>query len=202
MTVLDALRHPKVLLLTAAYFCTNSANYGFEFFLPSILQQWYNLKLDAITSLVLFPPLLALAGQLFVGWNSDRVSERRLHAIIPIVIGGVALALAPMTRGHMALSVLCFTLLMAGIKAYQPAFWPLPNLLMTESAAAGCIGLINSMGNLGGMIGPWVLGDVKTRMESFVPGIYFLASLMLLSATILAWLGLGKRQQSPGPTEA
>jgi ACS family tartrate transporter-like MFS transporter len=96
MTVLEALRHPKVLLLACAYFFIVTGSYGVEFFLPSILQQWYALKFDAITWLVILPPLLALFGQLFVGWNSDRLNERRLHAVTPIIVGATALALAPM----------------------------------------------------------------------------------------------------------
>jgi len=92
MTLLEAFSHPKVLLLAAAYFCSTSANYSLEFFLPSILQQWYSLDLNAITWLVILPPALALASQLFVGWNSDRTRERRLHAVVPICLGMIALA--------------------------------------------------------------------------------------------------------------
>src|SRR6185295_5533724 len=77
MTVPEALRHPKVLLLALAYFCIVTGSYGVEFFLTSILQQWYGLKINTITWLIILPPMLALAGQLFVGWNSDRTKERR-----------------------------------------------------------------------------------------------------------------------------
>jgi len=76
-----------------------TGSYGVEFFLPSILQQWYHLKLDAITWLVILPPMLALAGQMFVGWSSDRTKERRFHAVAPIALGALALALAPLTQG-------------------------------------------------------------------------------------------------------
>src|SRR5213078_2228477 len=82
MTVLEALRHPKVLLLATAYFFTVTANYGVEFFLPSILEQWYSLKFDALTWLIILPPLMALVGQLFIGWSSDKLKERRLHTVV------------------------------------------------------------------------------------------------------------------------
>ena len=196
MRVLDALCHPKVLLLTLAYFCTTSANYGFEFFLPTILKDWYALKNDSITWLVILPPLLALGAQLFVGWNSDRTRERRLHAVIPTILGGVALALVPLTHGRLMLTVGCFMLLFGGIKALQPAFWSLPNLLLTESAAAGSIGFINSVGNLGGALGPYILGDLKTRTQTFEPAIYLLAALMFVAAAIIYLLGLGHRENS------
>lgn len=196
MGLLAALRHPKVLLLAAAYFCGTSANYGYEFFLPSILQRWYSLKIDAITWLVLLPPLLALASQLFVGWNSDRTRERRLHAIWPLLLGATALALAPLTRGHLPLTIACFMLAFAGIKSYQPAFWSLPSLFLTDVAAAGSIGLINSVGNLGGFTGPSILGKIETLTGSFVGGIYYLAASLALTAAIIFGLGLGKKENS------
>jgi ACS family tartrate transporter-like MFS transporter len=194
MTLLEALAHPKVLLLTAAYFCSTSANYGLEFFLPSILERWYALKLDAITWLVILPPCLALAAQLFVGWNADRTQERRLHAMVPILLALLALGLAPMSRGHLPLTVLCFVLAFAGIKAYQPAFWSLPSLFLTDVAAAGSIGLINSIGNLGGFLGPTILGTVEKVTTSFVGGIYYLCVSLAACAAIVAVVGLGKRE--------
>ena len=193
-TVLEALQHPKVLLLALAYFCIVTGSYGIEFFLPSILQQWYDLKLDKITWLVILPPLLALAGQIFVGWNSDRTKERRFHVVVPIALGALALALAPLTQGHLRLTIACFMLAYVGFKAYMPAFWSLPNLFLVQTAAAGSIGLINSIGNLGGYLGPSVLGKVQTVTGSFVGGIYFLAVSMALSAIIIFFLRLDWQQ--------
>jgi ACS family tartrate transporter-like MFS transporter len=196
MTVFEALRHPKVLLLAVAFFGTVTANYGIEFFLPSILKQWYALNLNDITWLVLLPPLLALSGQLFVGWNSDRTKERRLHCILPIVIGATALGLTPLTHGNLTATVVCFMVAMGGIKSYQVAFWALPGLFLTEAAAAGSIGLINSIGNLGGFLGPNVMGTVQQMTGSFVGALYYLSGSMFVSATILFMLGLGRREKS------
>ena len=193
LTVLEALRHPKVLLLALAYFCIVTGSYGVEFFLPSILQQWYHLKLDAITWLVILPPMLALAGQMFVGWSSDRTKERRFHAVVPIALGALALALAPLTQGRLFLTIACFMVAYLGFKAYMPAFWSLPNLFLAEAAAAGSIGLINSIGNLGGYLGPSVLGKVQTLTGSFVGGIYFLCVFMTMSATIIFLLRLERK---------
>src|SRR5438445_28437 len=89
----QALRHPKVLLLAIVYFLVVTGSYGVEFFMPSILERWYALKFDALTWLVILPPLLALAGQLFVGWSSDRTKERRLHTAVPMAFGAAGLLL-------------------------------------------------------------------------------------------------------------
>ena len=196
MTVLEAFRHPKVLLLAAAYFCSTTANYAVEFFLPSILQRWYQLKLDALTWLVILPPMLALAGQLFVGWNSDRTKERRLHAVIPMALGVLALAATPLTRGHLPITIACFMIVAAGIKAYQPAFWSLPSLFLSQAAAAASIGLINSVGNLGGFFGPTILGGIEKLTGSFDGGIYYLCLSMAVCVTIIFLRGLGHRDRA------
>ncbi|MSU64569.1 MAG: MFS transporter [Opitutus sp.] len=193
LSLLQALSHPKVLLIAFAYFCAVTGSYGIEFFLPSILQQWYHLKIDAITWLVILPPVLALAAQLFVGWNSDRTQERRMHAVVPIAVASLALGLAPFSAGNLALTILCFMVAFAGLKAYLPAIWALPSLFLSDTAAAGSIGLINSIGNLGGFFGPAVLGKVQTITGSFVGGIYYLCISTALAASILFLLGLGKR---------
>ncbi len=199
MSVLQALQHPKVLMLAAAYFFVVSTSYGVEFFLPSILEKWYELNLSNLTWAVIIPPLGGLAGQLLVGWSSDRTGERRLHGSIPIYLGAAALAGALVIPAslsfnmRLALAVLLFTIALTGLKAYMPAFWALPSLILTESAAAGSIGLINSIGNLGGFVGPSLLGIVETKTGSFVYGLMYLCLSMIISATIILTLGLGHR---------
>jgi ACS family tartrate transporter-like MFS transporter len=193
MTVLQALRNPKVLLLAAAYFFVVTGNYGVEFFLPSILQNWYGLTPQDIALMVIIPPVGSLIGQLFIGWSSDRLQERRLHATLPIYLGALALAAALLSQGRLWLTITLFTVTMMGLKAYLPAFWSLPSLFLTEAAAAGSIGLINSVGNLGGALGPAVLGVVKETTGSFERGILFLAVSMAMSATIILLLGLGRK---------
>jgi ACS family tartrate transporter-like MFS transporter len=189
----EALRHPKVLLLATVYFLAVTGSYGIEFFMPSILQRWYALDFGTLTWLVILPPLLALGGQLFVGWSSDRTGERRLHAAVPMACSALGLLLVTQSRGHLALTVLCFMVAFAGFKAYLPAFWSLPSLFLSEAAAAGSIGLINSLGNLGGFLGPYVLGTVESLTGSFEGGLLFLGASMSLGTVTVLRLGLGKR---------
>ena len=196
LTVPEALRHPKVLLLALAYFGCTTANYGVEFFLPSILKDWYGLNLSKIAWLVMLPPVLSLCGQVFVGWNSDRTKERRFHAIVPITLGALALGLAPFTQGNLPLTIACFMIAAMGVKAYQPAFWALPSLFLTEAAAAGSIGLINSIGNLGGFLGPRVLGYIKTHTGDFAGGVFCLSGGMLVTVVVIFFLGLGHKEKN------
>ena len=195
MTLWQGLRHPKVLALSFAYFCTVTGSYGIVFFLPSILKDWYQLNYAQLGWLSTLPALMALGGQLFVGWSSDRMKERRWHTVVPILVGAAAIALAPSTQGVLPLTIVCFMLALGGLKAYLPAFWTMPSLFLTSSAAAASIGMINSVGNLGGQLGPWVIGKVQTVTGSYHGGLYFLAGSMLVCATIVFFLGLGQREK-------
>jgi MFS transporter, ACS family, tartrate transporter len=191
MTIRQALGNRKVLALAAAYFFVVTGSYGVEFYMASILEDWYAIPKKTIAYLVIIPAIGALFGQRLVGWNSDRTHERRWHASLPIIMGAAALVLAPDTRGSIWLTMTIFTLAMIGVKAYLPAFWALPSLFLTESAAAASIGLINSCGNLGGWMGPTVLGVVKQVTGNYRYGLWFLSASVILSALIIASLGIG-----------
>lgn len=188
LTLFQALRQPRVLLLALAYFCVVTANYGTEFFMPKLLQTWYNLKISEITYLVILPPIFALGAQMFVGWSSDRSGERRLHTAIPIAVGGLTLALAPASVGVLPLTMALLICARTGVKAYQPAFWTLPSTFLTATAAAGSVGFINSVGNLGGFVGPMVMGQVQNVTGSFTGALWFLGGMMGLSVVIVLLL--------------
>jgi MFS transporter, ACS family, tartrate transporter len=199
--LMQGLRHPKVWLLALAFLGGVTANYGTEFFLPSILERWYHLKLDTLTLLLIISPFGALAGQMLNAWSSDRTKERRWHTAVPLTLGAVTLALMPLSLGSLLLTMILLVLLRTGIKSYQPSFWTLPGLFLTESAAAGSLALINSIGNLGGFVGPYVLGKLEKLTGSFASGLYFLAACMTMSVMIVLCLGLGRRP-SPGDPPA
>ncbi len=195
LSVWTALTSPRVILLSIAYFGIVTANYGIEFFLPSILKDWYKLDPSYVATLSIIPSLLVLPGQLFIGWSSDRFRERRWHSVIPVALGSIVLAFATFTQGNLMLSMVCFTIAAAGMKSYMPAFWSLPSLFLTSSAAAGSVGMINSIGNLGGWLGPSVMGYVDSNLKSYEYGLYFLSFTSILSAALIAVLPFQKEPQ-------
>jgi len=151
--------------------------------------------------LVMIPSLLVIPGQLFIGWSSDRFHERRWHSVLPVVIGATLLVLSPFTRGNIYWTMICFSIAAAGMKSYMPAFWSLPSLFLTSSAAAGSVGMINSIGNLGGFLGPTVMGWVDKNLGSYVYGLYFLSFTSILSAALIAVIPLrNPRSHQPPPT--
>jgi ACS family tartrate transporter-like MFS transporter len=190
---LHGLSNPKIAALAAAYFFVVTGNYGIELYMASILRDWYSLDVKNVAYLIIIPPIGSLIGQVFVGWSSDRTGERRWHASLPILIGAAALVFLPGSKGTLWLTVTLFTIAMTGLKAYLPAFWALPSLLLTQSAAAASIGLINSCGNIGGYVGPSVLGVVKDQLKVYSYGLWFLAASMVISVGIILAIGIGKR---------
>jgi ACS family tartrate transporter-like MFS transporter len=199
LTVLQALRQIKVLLLSVAYFFIVTGNYGVELFLPTILRDWYKPSDSVLTWLLMIPPLGSFVGMLVVGYSSDRTKERRFHAAIPILIGAIGLGLTLIRNQPLATMIILFTITSIGTKAYLPAFWSLPSLFLRESAAAGSIGFINSLGNLGGGVGPIILGVLKDRTGSFFLGILLLSISMALTAIILMTLRFSRRYQQETP---
>jgi ACS family tartrate transporter-like MFS transporter len=189
-SILHGLTNPRILMLTLIYFGAVAANYGVEGFLPTILKDWYQLTSTQAALLTIAPSILVLIGQLGIGWSSDHFQERRWHAAIPIALGSLAFLVAPFTQGNLWLTMICFMVAAAGIKAYMPAFWALPSLFMTNVAAAGSIGLINSFGNLGGFVGPMLLGSIKESTRSYDAGLYALAGLSGMSVLLLLALPL------------
>jgi MFS family permease len=130
----------------------------------------------------MIPHLAGLVGMLAFGASSDRTGERRWHAAGAMMLGAAGYLLVVLAGGNPVMVVAAFCIVAAGADGYFPGFWPLPTAFLTESAAAAAIGLINSFGNLGGFVGPYILGYVRTTTNSFNIGLILHAVSMLLGA--------------------
>jgi ACS family tartrate transporter-like MFS transporter len=188
LTVFQALRQPVVLLLAAANFLVVIGHYGVDFFLPTILQSWHGLTLREVTSLVVIPYVGLFFGFLAVSWSSDRTGERWLHAAVPMLVGAAALVAVTYARSGVGVTMLLFTVAVVGIRIYVPPFYALPGLFLKGTAGAGGIGFITTIGNLGGAVGPYVIGAIQTSTGSFEGGIYVLCASIVASAAFI--LGL------------
>jgi ACS family tartrate transporter-like MFS transporter len=202
MGLLAVLRNPAVLLLAAANFSIVCGHYGVEFFLPTIFEQWYGMGLSSITWAVPVPYIAMLAAQLGVSWSSDRTRERWWHTALPMFAGALALLLTPASRGQFLLSLLCFALAMAGIRSYLAPFYALPKLFLQGTAAAGAIGFINAVANLGGFVGPNAIGQIQKLTGEYSGGIWFLAGTSTLAGTFIVILRLMYRRQALPQVEA
>src|SRR6202171_209595 len=188
-SVWQALRHRDVILLTVCYFCAMTGSYGIAFWLPTILKRLSGKSDLTVTLLAAMPYVAAFIVQQVNSRHSDRTQERRWHAAIPVFVCGLALALAVAYRSNLAISLGFFIVAGGAFYGFQPVFWTVPTLFLTESAAAASIGLINAVGNLGGLVGPMVMGYLAHRTQSFSAGLLYLVASLFVSGVLMLSVG-------------
>ena len=162
-----AIARKEVILLAGAAFLCNVAGYAFVFWLPAVIRS--SVPDAAVAKIAVMLPFAgAIVSSLLTARSSDRTGERKAHAAIPQFVGAViGLALLwPSLSGSVVVAL--FTLLGAAAFSWIPGFWAIPNLILKGEAAAASIGLINSIGNLGGFLGPFLIGLLTSRLETRV----------------------------------
>jgi MFS transporter, ACS family, tartrate transporter len=197
-TIWQALRQRDIILLTLCYFFATTGSYGIAFWLPTMLKRLSGQSDLNVTLLASLPYMAGFLTQQLNGWHSDRIGERRWHAAVPVLLSGVGLLLAIASGTHVTLSILFFTVVGAAYYAFHPAFWAVPTEFLSDTAAAASIGLINSVGNLGGFLGPLIMGYLVSRTQSFTAGLWYLVGSFFVSAMLMIAVGAGRRQTAPG----
>jgi ACS family tartrate transporter-like MFS transporter len=180
-TVSQALSNPRVWQFAFCYFCLALGMYGFQLWLPQIIAAFGHESASTTALLSVIPALFQGAGMLIIGWHSDKTGERRLH----FTYCAVAAALALFAAGHIPnvyLSFLALCITAFCIWSTVGPFWALAGATLSAEAAAAGIGLINSVGNLGGFAGPYLIGVIKTSTSSFTLPLLVLAASLLCSA--------------------
>lgn len=184
-SIREAFRDRNVILLAAGYFCAVTCVYGLTFWFPKIIKSlsgYTNFQTSMIAAL---PYCAGLAAMLVVGWSSDRTGERRWHTALSLSAVCAGLFLGAVFLENTVLALAMFCIAGAGLYGYLPGFWALPTAFLTESAAAASIGLINSIGNLGGVAGPYVVGYLTNQTGSFYAGIIYLSGPALVGAILI-----------------
>jgi ACS family tartrate transporter-like MFS transporter len=193
-TIWQALGQREVILLTLSYFCATTGGYGIAFWLPTIVKRLSRQSDLRVTLIVSLPYIAGFLMQQVNAWHSDKSCERRWHAAIPMFCSGVSLLLTVFFGTNVVLAVSFFSLVCAGYFSFHPAFWAVPTAFLSESAAAASIGLINSLGNLGGFFGPWVMGYLVQRTRSFSAGLLYLVGNLWLSGILMLAIGPAQRR--------
>jgi MFS transporter, ACS family, tartrate transporter len=205
LSLRQALTDKRVLVLSMIYLTSVTASYGIVFFLPQLVKDLGNSNL--MTGLLTaIPYTIGVIGLVLWGHSSDRRNERRWHLIVAMTVAGIGLVGAAWLRdSYWALAAM--SVAVVGLYGSRPSFWPMPSLFLTGAAAAAGIALINSIGNLGGYVGPFIVGWIRDSTKSFEMGLYFLAGCALLSALItFVWVrepgaAAGNGARKPLPLE-
>jgi MFS transporter, ACS family, tartrate transporter len=182
LTLMRALSDPRVVALSMIYLMSVTANYGIVFFMPQIIKGigFSNMMTGLVSSV---PYIIGTIGLIAWGWSSDRNKERRWHLIVASTLGALGLAFAAWS-GASYWALVGMSAATVGIYGSRAAFWPMPSIFLTGTAAAGAIAFINATGNLGGYFGPFIVGWIKDSTKSFEAGLYFLAACSLMAAII------------------
>ncbi len=181
-SLLDGFRSPKVILLSSIYLSTVIGLYGMAFWLPQIVHGFglSNLQVGFVVSI---PYLLACIGCYFWARYSDRTGERRWHFALSCFVSAVGFMFSAVL-GAQWLALIPISFAVIGIYAGLPIFWTLPNQYLTGLGAVGGIALINSIGNLGGFIGPYLVGWLKQSTGSFVVALVCLSMSPVLAGVL------------------
>ncbi|MGI4793992.1 MAG: MFS transporter [Janthinobacterium lividum] len=185
MSIGKAITNGRVMLCAFMYFCLNAASYGVAFFLPTIVKNFgaTNFQTGLLAAL---PFCFGAVGMVLLSRSSDRTLARRTHVVIAMALAGIGLIGAGFSSSPvMILGLLCLSQI--GVSAMPPLFWPIPGAFLTGASAAAGIAAINSIGNLSGFFGPYVMGYLKDLTGNFTMGLILLGVTTLVggAATLL-----------------
>jgi sugar phosphate permease len=167
-----------VWLLCLIYFLLNVGGYGYEMWLPTIVKG-FSGQSDAVVGLINAVPYFVAGVVMFLyGQHSDRKDERRGHVAFAAISAAVGFVLAASFRNPW-IAMAGLTIAFAGLKSTLGPFWALSTASLSGTAAAGGIALINSVGNLGGFVGPYLVGIIKDETGSNMAALLLLGSALL-----------------------
>ena len=186
-TVLAALRDPEVLRLCLTYFLWITGFWGFSYWTPTVLKEvsgWSNVAIGRVIAAAM---AVSLAVSLWTGHSSSKRNEKRWHGALHMFLAAVGMAGGAFARDPW---VFCGFMLLAAVGTYAPmsVWWSYPTTFLSGLAAAGAVGLINSMGNLGGFVGPYVTGWVRQTTGSFAGAMLYLAASLAAAGMLILTL--------------
>ncbi len=187
---LRGLMSGRVWLLSFAYFLNALVTYGVYLWLPRILRDASGFSGFTLSAITAVPFVAALVAMVLVGRHSDRTGERKWHVVACAATAAVGLVLAAWFQASVPLLVLSFTLSQIGQRSVMSVFWAIPPIFLGGTAAAAGIAMINAIGNLGGAVGPTVMGWLRESTGAYTGGLLVLVAALVLEAVLVASLRL------------
>jgi MFS transporter, ACS family, tartrate transporter len=173
-TLRAGLMDPMVWRLSVMLFLIVTSGYGFSFFLPQIVKAFSGASDLAVGAWTAVPFLAAAIGMMTVAAHSDRTGERRWHTASCAGVAAVGLMIASLTNAPVA-SFAALSVAAVGLYSFTPPFWSLPTSFLRGDGAAAGIALINATGNLGGFLGPTIMGWMREATGDYLAGLRVLA---------------------------
>jgi ACS family tartrate transporter-like MFS transporter len=178
-----ALTDGRIWQLAVIYFGLATGVYGINMWLPQIIKTLHPGGDFSIGVIAAMPSLAAVIAMVRVGRASDRSGERRRYLVLSLMTAAVGLLISAIARNpYLELAAIAVSL--AGISSALGPFWAMPNAFLGGLAAAGGIAFINSVGNLGGFVGPTLMGYMKQGTGGFSAGLALLAVGLAAAASL------------------
>jgi MFS transporter, ACS family, tartrate transporter len=177
ITVWQALKSRTILLLAGLAFLNYFVFYTFAFWFPTMLKRQSGFSDVRVGLLGAVPYLASFIAMQVNGWHSDKNCERRWHSAVPMFIAATGLLGLISQPRSIPLSIVLFTMVCMAF-AYLPTFWAIPTEILSQSAAAAAVGMVNAVASAAGFAGPHLFGYLNTRTGSFSYGL----ALMMVSA--------------------
>ena len=200
LSIGKAISDPRVMACAFVYFCLNAASYGVAFFLPTIVKGFgvSNVQTGFLAAL---PFVFGAVGMILLGRNSDRTLNRREHVCFAMILAAVGVAGAGLVSSPvLVLGLLCLSQI--GVSAMPPLFWPIPSAFLTGTSAAAGIAAINSIGNLSGFAGPYLMGYLRDLTGNFTAGLLVLGGFAFVGGLVALGLKVSTHLEHAEPGEA
>ncbi|MFC7850724.1 MFS transporter [Arthrobacter sp. NPDC057388] len=198
MSIWKTLANPKVLYLGAIYFVYQVGSLGVGYWLPQIIKGLSGtLDTTQIGLIAMIPYAVATVAMIWWSRRSDRKNERKAHSYIPMGVAAVAMFLAAVLESPI-LVIASISIALAGLYAFKSPFWAVPGQFLSVATAGTAIAAINSIGNLGGFVGPFAQGMIVDATGSPTAGLYFFAGLLAVSTAMMVAMRL---RRIPAPEE-
>ncbi|WP_425930148.1 MFS transporter [Pseudomonas sp. NyZ201] len=192
--VMKTMTNPKVLYLAFIYFVYQCGSLGVGYWMPQIIKGFStSLSHTEIGLIAMLPYIVATLAMVVWSRSSDRRNERKLHSAIPLLIAALGLVGAGML-GSPVLSMAMICVALSGLYSFKSPFWALPTLFLDRTTAAVSIAVINSIGNLGGFVGPSMIGVVKGSSQSAATGLLFLSGLLAIAFLMTALMRVSNKE--------
>jgi ACS family tartrate transporter-like MFS transporter len=192
---LGIFRDPATLCLTLAKFLTLIASYGITLWLPQIVKGFGQLTNTEVAVLTAIPSIFAVVASVVVGRHSDRTGERIWHIAIPAFIGALGFLLVAIAGTPLA-AMIGISIAVTGLWVSNTIFWTLPTGLLAGMSAAAGLALINSVGNLGGFVGPYLTGLIRGATTDYTLAYVMFAGVLAASGLVIMGVGRISRARS------
>jgi MFS family permease len=178
----DAFKSGKVWVLCAIYFTLMIGLYGIAFWLPTIVKAFGIKGYLGVGLITAIPYGVAVIGMILLSVHSDKTGERRLHYVFNVTAGAIGLVLSGVFASNPVWAIVFLSIGTLGVIGSMPLFWPLPSAFLAGTAAAAGIGIVNSVGNLGGYFGPNIPIWARLISSNRSAALYIIAGILMVGA--------------------